>query len=288
MKSLKIIAIVVLVPLTHAWWERSGMASFWVLAGAAVLVDLAFFVGEVRWLGWSNYLFVWGAVHQLGYAWRDGHFADPRRTLVWAAGGLVVFLALIFLGPYPVSMVGVPGDSISNTTPPKITLIALGVLQTGLLLSVQAPARRWLARSGAWTATVLVNGMIMTVFLWHLTVMVLVIGLAHGLGGVGLGFEPGSGAWWSFRPVWLAGLMLTLLPFVAAFSRFERPASGDGMRAAAAWRLVLGSLIVCAGLALLALDGIGGTGWSGLRLWVLALPFGGALLLRGSAAPVRA
>ena len=35
-------------------------------------------------------------------------------------------------------MVGVPGDAISNTTPPKITLLGLGALQTGLLLALQA------------------------------------------------------------------------------------------------------------------------------------------------------
>lgn len=272
------LGVVVLVPITHSLWERFGMRSFWGLAACAVAIDAVFFAG-VHWLGWTNYLFVWSAVHQLGYAWRDGHFSDARRTLPWAAGGLLLLVALTVLGPYPVSMVGVPGDDISNTTPPKITLLALGALQLGLLLSLQAPARRWLARARPWTATVLVNGMIMTIYLWHLTAMVLVIALASALGNVGLNLQPGTRAWWAARPVWLAIFLVALVPFVLVFSRFERPGKVHGAPPAA-WRLVFGALAVSLGNALLALDGIAGEGVFGLRVTVLALPFAGAALMR--------
>ncbi|MEE8146485.1 MAG: hypothetical protein V3T24_02680, partial [Longimicrobiales bacterium] len=46
----------------------------------------------------------------------------------------------------------------------------------------------------------------------------------------------------------------------------------------AAWRPVAGAALVCGGLALLALHGIAGDGWFGLRIWVLLLPFAGAAL----------
>ena len=36
--------------------------------------------------------------------------------------------------------------------------------------------------------------------------------------------------------------------------------------------------MICGGLALLALDGIGGEGWLGLRWWVVLLPLVGAVL----------
>ena len=77
-------------------------------------------------------------------------------------------------------------------------------------------------------------------------------------------------------------LLLALLPFVAAFSRFERPRPREGIRPAPAWRLVPGALLVCLGLAFLALHGIGGEGWLGLRVGSLSLPFLGALLVRGT------
>jgi hypothetical protein len=145
-----------------------------------------------------------------------------------------------------------------------------------LLLALEGPARRWLRRLGPWTATVLINGMIMTIYLWHLTVMVLIIGLGILMGGMGLGLEPGSGAWWATRPIWMALLAAALLPFIAMFGRFERAAGAA--RSFPAWRLVTGALLVCAGLALLALDGIGGTGPLGIGLWAVLLPFVGAWL----------
>ena len=275
------VLVVVLVPVSHALWERFGMASFWGFCAIAALVDVAFLAGDVGWIGWTNYLFVWSAVHQLGYAWRDGHLSRPLVTLAWGLGGLVILSALIRWGPYPLSMVGVTGNEVGNTLPPKVTLIALAAAQTGLLLTIQAPMRRWLSRAVPWTAAVLVNGMIMTIYLWHLTAMILMIGLANLLDNRGLGLEPGTGTWWATRPVWLAVLLVALVPLVLLFARFERPpAVPEGATSPPAWRLVLGAGAVCFGLALLAYDGIAGSGWLGLRLWVLALPFAGAALIR--------
>jgi hypothetical protein len=174
-------------------------------------------------------------------------------------------------------MVGVPGEAVSNTLPPSLAMLALGALQAGILLSCETPLRRWLDRPGPWTATVLVNGLIMTVYLWHLTAMVLVIGLGVLMDGIGLGLRPGTAAWWASRPLWMALLAVTLLPFLAAFLRFERMGGRAGA-ARPAWRLVTGAILVCAGLALLALDGIGAPDGVGIKVWVVLLPFVGAAL----------
>src|SRR5262245_48872087 len=163
------IMITLLVPVLGAAWSRFGMKAFWALTAAAVAVDVLYFAGGVRWLGFANYLFVWGAIFLLGYAWLDARFADRRMLLVYAGLGFVTLLLLAHMGPYPVSMIGIPEDPISNTTPPKAILIALAVMQGGLLLAVEAPARRWLEGRAAWTATVAINASIMTIFIWHLT-----------------------------------------------------------------------------------------------------------------------
>ena len=65
-------------------------------------------------------------------------------------------------------------------------------MQSGLLLAVQAPMRRWLAGRVAWTATVAMNGSIMTMFIWHLTATTLVVLAAYLAGSFGLRLEPGS------------------------------------------------------------------------------------------------
>jgi hypothetical protein len=270
------VIVVVLVPVTFSAWERLGFKSFGLLVLAAIIDDLLFFAADLQAVGWLNYAFVWLAVHQLGYAWRDGHMAGARQGLTWVAGGGLVLIVLITVGPYPVSMVSVPGQEISNTLPPKISMLALGIVQCGLLLSIEAPMRRWLSRARPWAAVVLVNGMIMTVFLWHLTASTLAIGSALLLDDIGLKMMPGSGEWWALRPVWLFIYLLTLLPFALGFGRFERGTAGEHIHPS--WRLVAGAILICAGLALLALDGVAGDGWLGLRPAVLLLPFAGAVL----------
>ncbi len=269
------IMAVLLVPLTYAAWRRYGLISFGVLVGLALADDVLFFAADVRAVGWINYGFIWLAVHQLGYAWRDGQLKGGAKALPWAIGGLALLLGLVFLGPYPLAMVSVPGDEISNTLPPKLPMLALGVTQIGLMLTLEAPMRRWLTRPAPWTATVLVNGMIMTIFLWHLTSSTLIIGSALQMGNVGLAVEPGTGLWWALRPAWIVSYLIGLAMLALAFSRFERGGAGV---AAAAWRLVGGAVLVGLGLALLALNGVGGDGWFGLRLWVVAMPFVGALV----------
>jgi hypothetical protein len=269
------IGVVLLVPVTYAAWQRWGMTSFWVPAALVAVNDLLFFSADLRALGWLNYGFIWIAVHQLGYAWRDGHLTGLGKTLPWALGGLVLLVGLVTVGPYPVSMVSVPGEDISNTLPPKLPMLLLGVMQSGLLLTLEAPIRRWLERPGPWTGAVLVNGMIMTIYLWHLTASTLVIGLALVLGDLGLIIEPGSGLWWAARPAWLLSYVVALMALALPFSRFER--GGKGGRPAAAWRQFAGAALVCGGLAMLALRGVGGEGFIGLQAWV-ALPFVGALV----------
>ncbi len=275
------VLVVVLAPPTRAAWRRFGIASFWALAAAAVLVDLARFGLGLVWLGWANYLFVWLAVHQLGYLWRDGRIAGPARALPWGVGGLALLLGLVTVGGYPHSMVGVPGEEVSNTLPPSLAMLALGLAQGGLLLALERPARRWLAGTGAWAATILVNGMIMSVYLWHLTAMILVIAAANALGGFGLGPQPGSATWWATRPVWMALLAAVLFPMLLVVGRFERLGDAASPAALPAWRAVLGAALFCAGLALLALQGIGSDGAPGVRFGVLALALAGAGLVGG-------
>jgi Acyltransferase family len=264
------IGIVLLVPVTEAAWSRFGMRSFWAMTAAAVAVDVIYFAIGLRWLGFVNYLFVWGAISVLGHAWLDDRFSERRTLLVGAALAFAVLLLLVHIGPYPVSMIGVPGDPISTTTPPKVTLIALAIMQGGLLLAAQAPARRWLAGRIAWTATVAMNGSIMTLFIWHLTATTLVVLAAYLAGGFGLRVEPGSSEWWWSRLPWLAANAIALIPLVVAFGRFERPRATGGAPAPA-WRYVLGALMTGTGLALLAAQGVGGYGRFGLNVWGLAL-----------------
>src|SRR5262249_51636414 len=183
---------------------------------------------------------------------------------------LAVLLSLVLGGPYPVSMVGDPDEPVSNTTPPKVTLIALAIVQGGVLFWLQAAARRWLAGRSAWTATVLINANIMTLFIWHLTATTLVVLGSYLAGGVGLHLEPGSTAWWWSRIPWVAANAIALVPLVLAFGRFERPRPVEAPPAPP-WRYVIGALTIGGAPALRAGRGGGGYGPLGLNVWGLGL-----------------
>ncbi|MXZ23158.1 MAG: acyltransferase [Caldilineaceae bacterium SB0665_bin_25] len=274
------ILMVLLTPLSYRAWQRYGLASFWALAAAAALVDLLALGAGWHAAGWINYLFIWLAVHQLGFAWQAGRMGGPRRCLLWAAGGLIALIALVSLDTYPISMVSVGSEEISNSLPPRITLLALGAAQTGLLLALERPARRLLERGALWTTTVLINGMIMTVFLWHVTVLETVIALTFLTGGLEtnywLSFVPGTASWWLTRPLWIAVLVVALIPFAALFNRFERIGRARHGPAPPAWQLLLGCALVCLGLSILTLRGIPTATWPGINLLALGLPFVGA------------
>ena len=279
------VMVAVVSPGTHALWRRFGMTSFWGLALGAVIVDALGMGGGLREIRWANYAFVWLAVHQIGYMWRDGRLASPARALPWALGGLAVLIFLVAVASYPVSMISVPGEEVSNSRPPTVALVALGALHAGLVLAVEDRARRWLRRPRLWTASVLVNGTIMSLYLWHVTVLVLAVGLAYWLGGIGLGLSPNSSAWWATRPLWIALLLAALLPFVAAFGRFERLARVRSESPPPAWQSVAGAIAVCMGLTAVALGGIGGAGPFGVRLGILTVTFAGAVFAAGVRIP---
>jgi len=268
--------VTALTPWSHAAWRRFGLTSFFALVAAAVVIDIATLQYGIPYVNFLNFVFVWVAIHQLGYAWHDGRIAAP---LLWAAAGLVALGLLVGFGPYPVAMIGVPGSELSNSMPPTLALLALGIAQTGLALALEKPARKMLDGLTAWTTVVLINGMIMTVYLWHLTAFVLVMVAAWLLGGIGLHVAPGSTEWWLARPVWFALYIALLFPFILLFARYEsggKAAEGDVTHA----RLILGMLMICTGLAMTAAISIASPlGVTGVRLWVVALPFLGAALV---------
>ncbi len=269
-----------LVPFSYALWQRFGLASFFGLVACAVLVDVLTLNYGVPYINFLNFIFVWVGIHQLGYAWNAGHFT-PAKALIWAVCGAGALALLIALGPYPVAMIGVPGANLSNSMPPTLALMALGVTQTGIALALERHGRRMLDNLRIWTATVLLNGMIMSVYLWHLSAFVFVMVAAWLMDGLGLHAIPGSADWWITRPVWFAIYIIALIPLVMLFARFEAPKPMAPRHAPVPhWRLVLGLVLTCVGLGFTAAISIASPeGVTGVRLWLVALPFIGAALI---------
>lgn len=269
-------AIILLAPLSHRFWRRWGFASLLVFVALAVLTDLAFF--KLGWteLGWFNYFWVWLAVHHLGFVWHDGRQGSPALLGLLSVVSLVLLLGLVLGGPYPVAMAGSPGEEVSNTLPPKVTLILLGFAQFGFLLSIEKPMQRLLGNLRLWACTVIINTMIMTVYLWHMTVLLLFFAAGYYAGGLGFGLEVGTGQWWLSRVLWLALLAALLLPLALALSPMERVARPAGAPVPGKLRLIVGAIMAGLGIAVSTLQGFDGSLTSPLSLATLGLILGGA------------
>ncbi|WP_435599171.1 acyltransferase family protein [Streptomyces anulatus] len=265
------LAMVAFTPPLLRLHERYGWGAFAGLAGAAAAVDVLRFAAGVPYVEFLNFAFVWLAVHQLGFLRADGRIR-LRRAALLAGGGLVTATALVAFGPYPLSMVGMPGEKVSNMAPPTLALLCHGLWLVGAVELLRAPAARLLERPRVWRTVVAANGVAMTAFLWHLTAM-------FGVYGAMLALDvelpaPASAAWWTQVPLRIALAAALTAGLVAAFRTFERPvaaapgatgATGAGPLAA------LGATLCLLGVLGLSMVGFGGL-LDGRTALLIAIP----------------
>jgi hypothetical protein len=136
------------------------------------------------------------------------------------------------------------GARVGNTTPPSIALLAFAATQTGLLLAVEPAVERLLARPWRWRLVSRLNRTVMTVYLWHMTPVIIV---AVTLYPTGVMPQPsiGSAQWWALRPAWITLLTALLVLLTVGVMRAQRPLRllPAGLGAAGWWSPVL---VLCA------------------------------------------
>ncbi|MFI9588399.1 acyltransferase [Streptomyces sp. NPDC052236] len=211
-----------LTPPLHAAHRRWGLRVPVVMGAAALAADALAVTVHAPYVGLLNYLLVWGVAYQLGFCWHDGLLTGSRLVPVaMAAGGGLAFAALITLGPFPVSLILVTGQTPSNTNPPSSAMLAWTVAQVGLCLLAASPVRRLLDRERVWRAVRPVGGASMTLYLWHM-LPVLVVAAAFYLTGIAPEPAFGSAAWWGLRVPWLLVLGVVLAGVLLALRPLER------------------------------------------------------------------
>jgi Acyltransferase family len=281
--------LVLLTPVMYRLHERFGLAVPVVLAVLVSLGDAARFAGQPA-LAKGGYLFGWLAIHQVGFFWWDGRL---RFTgLAWLlpmAGGLVALVLLTVVGPYPVTMIDVNGERIKNASPPSLAMLATATAQLGLIMLLHGPAERWLRRRGPWRVVVAGNAVVMTVFLWHMSAVLILVGL---LWWVHLLPTPRVGTvdWWLWRIPWLLLLSVVLAVLVAVFGAVEvRRPRALRRKEAPRWRVptrvraplaVAGFAAAVAGLLINNVTSATHTEPLGVPVEALATFLPGALLLR--------
>jgi hypothetical protein len=276
------VGVVAVAPIMIEAQRRWGWAVPVALAGGVAVVDLARWPLAVPYVGWLNLALVWLFVHQLGVAWRAGAVArwPRRRVLSIGLAGLAAVVLLTLVGGYPRSMVGGLGEARSNIFPPSLAMVALAIWQFGLLLAVRPVFDRWLARRRPWGAVVTANGVAMTVYVWHMTALVLVAAIALPAGVLP---QPhvGSPTWWAIKPVWLVLLTAALLLLVTVFARVELRSVVSQVQSGP--RTAMAALVVTTGISLLARKGFAGSGtpWE-VPVAAIGLLAGGWWMLQGS------
>lgn len=276
-----------LMAVAHRRWGLAVPATFGVLA---VLVDVVRF-DAFGLIGYVNAIFVWLAVHQLGFHYVDGRLGSLTRrgALALSATGFGATALMVAFGPYPMSMIGMPGAPVSNMSPPTAVLLALAVGQIGLLLAIRPQLRAFAARPAVAGALRVVNPRFMSVYLWHMPALVLVTGVSV----LGFGYatpEPGTLRWLAAAPLWFAAAGVVLIGLLRVFGRFEtRPAAAQ--LPAAMPQLVAAALLGSIGLLGLAARGfaapLGGDLLDGPVPWVALVLVSALLAARRVPAPVR-
>jgi hypothetical protein len=118
-----------------------------------------------------------------------------------ASGGLIALFGLTNMGLYPRSMVGVPGETISNMAPPTLAIAALTTFQAGVLLINRERIVRW-AQTGGRRLVGFASRNSMRIFLWHAPGFAIAYGLWR-LAGLPGQSPVVNAAWWAWRPLWL-------------------------------------------------------------------------------------
>ena len=212
----------VLIALTPAMLAAHRRWGPWVPAVMAVAVGLVDIPvagpPHLHAIGYLNYIFVWGSIHQWGFFWRDGSLTSPRsRTYALAVGGAAVLAGLVTSRTFAADMVG-----SGNTNPPSIALLAYAAAQVGLVLAAEPWVSRLLSRDRLWQPVRLLNSMVMNVYLWHF-VPAIIVAVAFYPSGLLPQPSVGSAEWFALRLVWWALLTAVLVPLVIVVTQAERP-----------------------------------------------------------------
>ncbi|MGD1173811.1 acyltransferase family protein [Mycobacterium seoulense] len=202
-------------------------------------------------LGYLN-LGVWLIPAMFGVAYRRG-LLTGRAALVIAAVFFAVDVALVHWGPYQISMVGTGDHQLSNTSPPSLLLAGHAIILSALAIAAAPAIARWARRPRVWWWTAIGNSGAMTLYLWHMPVL---LGVHLLFDCLGAPRYPGAR---DFLAVSLVQLFVVVVAvavlFVALRPLENNPLSGwDGAptvtgrgRGAA-----IGALLCVAGVAILA------------------------------------
>jgi fucose 4-O-acetylase-like acetyltransferase len=206
-----------LVPLMAGWHARAPRRTVLVLLGLVILVDALRFLTGITELGLPNMVFVWLLAQQIGFWYADGWFAARNG---WQLFGISV-AAYAVLAAVSLPEGWYSNDMLANLNPPTLPLVCLAVAQACILRALKPLLAALMNTHAARAVVFLIGTRLMTIYLWHLPLIIALSGIALLIPGASP--EPGSAAWWISRPIFFVVVLAGLFGLSFLVARYEAP-----------------------------------------------------------------
>jgi len=269
-----------LLPAMARLHERAPVRTLSALAGVALAIDAMRAALGSSGIGFLNLAFVWLTLQQLGFLLADGRIDRvPRRWRVAAALGASGMLAFSFASGFH------SPDLVANLNPPTTALLLVGAVHTALFSLLRPRLTIVAGRRGLAALTGFVSARAMTIYLWHMPVLLTLAGCTAAIGLVTATAPPApsSAEWWITRPFWIAVALAVTALLSLPLARLEsvgtrRTLTAPRRTTAAAVAIAVGSVaaLLAAGVSPL-------TASLCTAGWALALHLAGAWRLTAGA-----
>lgn len=120
-------------------------------------------------LGYLNTV-VWLIPGVFGVAYRR-NLLSSAAALKIGVGMLGVNLAWTYFGPYELSLVGIETQHLKNMTPPSLLLAGHAIMMCAFAIAAAPAINRWAQRPRVWWLTAIGNSGAMTLYLWHMPLL---------------------------------------------------------------------------------------------------------------------
>ena len=206
-----------LVPVMAGFHARAPKRTLLVLLALVVLVDAIRFIVGIPEIGLPNMVFVWLLAQQFGFWYADGWFAARNG---WQLAGITV-ASYIALAAVSLPRGWYSNDMLANLNPPTLPLVFLALAQACILRALKPWLARLMNTHAARAVVFLVGTRLMTIYLWHLPLIIALSGVALLIPGASP--EPASSAWWLSRPIFFVLVFALLFALSFLVGRWEAP-----------------------------------------------------------------
>lgn len=224
-----------LARITNLGQLIAAVAAVYLLVMAVDAIRL--YLPELALLGYVN-MAAWLIPGLLGVAYRRRLL--PRAAAVkFGVAMLGVNLALLWLGPYELSLVGVDGQRIANMAPPSLLMAGHAIMLCAFGIAAAPAINRWAQRPRVWRLAAIGNSGAMTLYLWHMPALLLMHLTFAQFGLYRYPGEPTMLALSVIQPLLMAGLVAALFVVLRPLENTPLPgwdapvAVGRGPRSAA-------------------------------------------------------